>query len=78
LVTHLDSLEIKVSETKATVKFQLKKVLCIGVPVGKLSMEEKQIQKNIQMSVYFLAEKELAERVRYILNFPLFCSVFII
>jgi large subunit ribosomal protein L10Ae len=43
-----------VNETKATVKFQLKKVLCMGVAVGNLSMEEKQIQQNIQMSVNFL------------------------
>uniref|UniRef100_A0A0E0LXX6 GST N-terminal domain-containing protein n=1 Tax=Oryza punctata TaxID=4537 RepID=A0A0E0LXX6_ORYPU len=49
-----ESLESKVNETKATVKFQLKKVLCMGVAVGNLSMEEKQIQQNIQMSVNFL------------------------
>ncbi|KAL6875779.1 hypothetical protein ACP4OV_013292 [Aristida adscensionis] len=54
LVTHQDSLESKVNEVKATVKFQLKKVLCMGVAVGNLSMEEKQIQQNIQMSVNFL------------------------
>jgi large subunit ribosomal protein L10Ae len=54
LVTHQDSLESKVNEIKATIKFQLKKVLCMGVAVGNLSMEEKQIQQNIQMSVNFL------------------------
>ncbi|KAL5682255.1 hypothetical protein ACJX0J_008640, partial [Zea mays] len=54
LVTHQESLESKVNETKATVKFQLKKVLCMGVAVGNLAMEEKQIQQNIQMSVNFL------------------------
>ncbi|XP_062193627.1 uncharacterized protein LOC133897069 [Phragmites australis] len=54
LVSHQESLESKVNETKATVKFQLKKVLCMGVAVGNLSMEEKQIQQNIQMSVNFL------------------------
>nr|ACN33388.1 unknown [Zea mays] len=53
LVTHQESLESKVNETKATVKFQLKKVLCMGVAVGNLAME-KQIQQNIQMSVNFL------------------------
>ncbi|TVU25617.1 hypothetical protein EJB05_28120 [Eragrostis curvula] len=52
--SNLESLEAKVNETKATVKFQLKKVLCMGVAVGNLSMEEKQIQQNIQMSVNFL------------------------
>ena len=42
------------NETKATVKFQLKKVLCMGVAVGNLGMEEKQIFQNVQMSVNFL------------------------
>lgn len=54
LVTHQESLESKVNETKATVKFQLKKVLCMGVAVGNLDMEEKQIFQNVQMSVNFL------------------------
>ncbi|CAE6016055.1 unnamed protein product [Arabidopsis arenosa] len=54
LVSHQESLEAKVNETKATVKFQLKKVLCMGVAVGNLSMEEKQLFQNVQMSVNFL------------------------
>ncbi|KAG6433097.1 hypothetical protein SASPL_104704 [Salvia splendens] len=54
LVTHQESLEGKVNETKATIKFQLKKVLCMGVAVGNLDMEEKQIFQNVQMSVNFL------------------------
>ncbi|TVU36427.1 hypothetical protein EJB05_18360 [Eragrostis curvula] len=54
LVTHQESLENKVNEIKATVKFQLKKVLCMGVAVGNCGMEEKQIFQNVQMSVNFL------------------------
>ncbi|CAH8386027.1 unnamed protein product [Eruca vesicaria subsp. sativa] len=54
LVSHQESLEAKVNETKATVKFQLKKVLCMGVAVGNLGMEEKQVFQNVQMSVNFL------------------------
>ena len=54
LVSHQESLEGKVNETKATVKFQLKKVLCMGVAVGNLGMEEKQVFQNVQMSVNFL------------------------
>ncbi|KAF5751725.1 hypothetical protein HS088_TW02G00742 [Tripterygium wilfordii] len=54
LVTHQESLESKVNETKATVKFQLKKVLCMGIAVGNVSMEEKQIFQNVQMSINFL------------------------
>ncbi|RZC82868.1 hypothetical protein C5167_045653 [Papaver somniferum] len=54
LVTHQESLEAKVNETKAMVKFQLKKVLCMGVAVGNLGMEDKQIFQNVQLSVNFL------------------------
>ncbi|GAY33140.1 hypothetical protein CUMW_005810, partial [Citrus unshiu] len=54
LVTHQESLEAKVNETKAVVKFQLKKVLCMGVAVGNCSMEEKQVFQNVQLSVNFL------------------------
>lgn len=54
LVTHQESLEAKVNETKAMVKFQLKKVLCMGVAVGNCSMEDKQIFQNVQLSVNFL------------------------
>jgi large subunit ribosomal protein L10Ae len=54
LVTHQESLEGKVNEVKATVKFQLKKVLCMGVAVGNLGMDDKQIFQNVQLSVNFL------------------------
>ncbi|KAF6136699.1 hypothetical protein GIB67_018702 [Kingdonia uniflora] len=43
LVTHQESLEAKVNETKAMVKFQLKKVLCMGVTVKNCAMDNKQI-----------------------------------
>ena len=54
LVTHQETLESKVIEVKAMVKFQLKKVLCMGVAVGNCSMEEKQLFQNVQMSINFL------------------------
>lgn len=54
LVSHQESLESKVNETKAMVKFQLKKVLCMGVAVGNCAMDEKQIFQNVQLSVNFL------------------------
>ncbi|GAB2227114.1 hypothetical protein Droror1_Dr00008922 [Drosera rotundifolia] len=54
LVTHQEPLEGKVNETKSTVKFQLKKVLCMGVAVGNCSMDDKQLFQNIQLSVNFL------------------------
>ncbi|KAH0764578.1 hypothetical protein KY285_000449 [Solanum tuberosum] len=41
LVSHQESLESKVNETKATIKFQLKKVLCMGVAVGEMLVLEE-------------------------------------
>eukprot|EP00890_Picochlorum_soloecismus_P004940 jgi/Picsp_1/5447/NSC_02806-R1_60s ribosomal protein l10a len=54
LVTHNDSLEAKVNEIRSSVKYQLKKVLCMGVAVGNVSMAEKDLYINIQMSINFL------------------------
>ncbi|GKA75179.1 60S ribosomal protein L10a, partial [Tanacetum coccineum] len=51
LVSHQESLEAKVNETKATVKFQLKKVLCMGVAVGKVFVLE---DNNGKASSYLL------------------------
>lgn len=53
VVGHED-LQTKVDELKATVKFQLKKVMCMGVAVGNVSMTEEQITTNINMAVNFL------------------------
>jgi len=54
LVTHQESLEAKVDDLKATIKFQLKKVLCLGVAVGNVSMTERELFVNIQMAINFL------------------------
>jgi hypothetical protein len=43
-----------VNETKASIKFQLKKVLCMGVAVANIDMEEGQIRTNIMYAVNFL------------------------
>ena len=47
-------MHVQVNELKASIKFQLKKVLCLGVAVGNVSMSEKELYVNIQMSVNFL------------------------
>ena len=44
----------KVEEMKCTIKFQLKKVLCLGVAVGNCSMNDRELFNNIQMAVNFL------------------------
>ena len=35
-------------ELKSSIKFQLKKVLCMGVAIGNVGMEEKEIYVNTQ------------------------------
>ncbi|BEJ15974.1 hypothetical protein CspeluHIS016_0208430 [Cutaneotrichosporon spelunceum] len=53
-VSHAEDLARKVVEVKSTIKFQLKKVLCLGVAVGHVDMEEDQIMQNTMLSINFL------------------------
>ncbi|ORX90277.1 60S ribosomal protein L1-B [Basidiobolus meristosporus CBS 931.73] len=53
-VSHNDNLSDKANELRSTIKFQLKKVLCLGVAVGHVEMTEDQILGNIMLSVNFL------------------------
>merc|ERR1712061_34483 len=40
MITHVDDLDAKVNDLKATIKFQMKKVLCLSVAVGNVEMTE--------------------------------------
>jgi len=53
-VGHNDNLAEKVDELKATIKFQLKKVLCLGVAIGHVDMTEDELVSNIMLSINFL------------------------
>ncbi|TPX50693.1 hypothetical protein SeMB42_g00898 [Synchytrium endobioticum] len=53
-VNHADNLAEKVAEIKATIKFQLKKVLCLGVAVGHIQMSEDELVNNTMLSINFL------------------------
>lgn len=53
-VSHGEDLEKKVNEVKSTIKFQLKKVLCLGVAVGHVKMTEDQALANVMLSINFL------------------------
>jgi len=53
-VSHSEDLARKVNEVRSTIKFQLKKVLCLGVAVGHCNMEEDQIVQNVMLSINFL------------------------
>merc|ERR1712223_1976100 len=54
MVTHADDLEEKVNVLKATIKFQMKKVLCLSVAVGNVEMTEEQLMENIRLAMNFL------------------------
>mmetsp|Transcript_18542 Transcript_18542/g.46769 ORF Transcript_18542/g.46769 Transcript_18542/m.46769 type:complete len:217 (-) Transcript_18542:285-935(-) len=54
LITHGDIMSDKVDEVKSTVKFQLKKALCLGVAVGHVEMTEQELFANINVAVNFL------------------------
>ncbi|RSH83484.1 uncharacterized protein EHS24_007170 [Apiotrichum porosum] len=53
-VSHSEDLARKVNEVRSTIKFQLKKVLCLGVAIGHVDMEEDQIMQNTMLSINFL------------------------
>jgi large subunit ribosomal protein L10Ae len=53
-VTHNDQLVTRINEVKSTIKFQMKKVLVLGVAIGNVGMEQKQLYENITLAVNFL------------------------
>ncbi|KFH47917.1 60S ribosomal protein-like protein [Hapsidospora chrysogenum ATCC 11550] len=53
-VSHADDLSGKITEVKSTIKFQLKKVLCMGVAVGNVEMTQEQLVANIMLSINYL------------------------
>lgn len=53
-VSHNEDLGAKITEVKSTVKFQLKKVLCMAVAIGNVEMEEDKIVQHIMLAANFL------------------------
>jgi len=53
-VSHGEDLKERVGELQSTVKFQLKKVLCMGVAVGNVSMTHDELRTNVVLSINFL------------------------
>ncbi|KAJ1660863.1 60S ribosomal protein L10A [Dispira simplex] len=53
-VSHNERLEDKANELRSTIKFQLKKVLCLGVAVGHVKMTEEEILSNTMLAINFL------------------------
>lgn len=54
LLSSSDSMEDKVSEIQSTIKFQLKKVLCMAAAVGHVNMPADEVTANIILAVNFL------------------------
>lgn len=53
-ISHNEDLNAKIIEVKSTIKFQLKKVLCLGVAVGNVGMTEDELISNIMLAINYL------------------------
>merc|ERR1711913_233112 len=53
-VSHAEDLANKMNEVKSTIKFQLKKVLCMGVAIGNVGMTPDEMRQNSLMAINFL------------------------
>ena len=53
-VSHSEDLTNKITEVRSTIKFQLKKVLCLGVAVGHVQMTDDQVLGNVMLSMSFV------------------------
>ncbi|GAB0100181.1 Ribosomal protein [Sergentomyia squamirostris] len=54
LLSHTESMAQKIDEVKATIKFQMKKVLCLSVAVGHVNMPTDELVQNVHLSINFL------------------------
>eukprot|EP00927_Polykrikos_kofoidii_P071994 TRINITY_DN68169_c0_g1_i1.p1 TRINITY_DN68169_c0_g1~~TRINITY_DN68169_c0_g1_i1.p1 ORF type:complete len:218 (-),score=44.05 TRINITY_DN68169_c0_g1_i1:91-744(-) len=54
LIQHSDNLEQKITDVRSNVKFQLKKVLGMGVAIGNVGMTPDEIRQNSLMAINFL------------------------
>ncbi|XP_070490805.1 large ribosomal subunit protein uL1 [Chironomus tepperi] len=54
LLQHNESMTQKIDEVKATIKFQMKKVLCLSVAVGHVNMTPDELAQNVHLSVNFM------------------------
>ena len=54
LITHNEPISQKITEVQSTIKFQMKKVLCVGVAVGHVDLTHDELVQNIQLAINFL------------------------
>jgi large subunit ribosomal protein L10Ae len=50
-----DDMQEKIDEIKCTIKFQMKKVMCLNVAIGAVAMDKQKIIVNTQLAANFLA-----------------------
>ena len=53
-ISHSEDLSNKLTEVRSTIKFQLKKVLCLGVAVGHVQMTDDQVLGNVMLGNCFV------------------------
>nr|ALS05287.1 60S ribosomal protein L10a [Pseudodiaptomus poplesia] len=53
-LTHADNMVEKINDLKSTIKFQMKKVLCLSVAVGNVNMTEDEVVQNVHLAMNFL------------------------
>ena len=56
---HDVAVDIKIEELNRTVKFQMKKVLCLGVAVGTVELDQAQLHQNLVLSINTLDRKSV-------------------
>lgn len=55
LLGNSEDMQGKIDELKATIKFQMKKVMCLNVSVGNVEMDAREVFTNTQLAANFLA-----------------------
>jgi large subunit ribosomal protein L10Ae len=55
LLSSSDDMQEKIDEVKSTIKFQMKKVMCLHVAVGNTELSKQQNIVNVQLAANFLA-----------------------
>merc|ERR1712037_556367 len=55
LIAGGDDMQSKIDEVKATIKFRMKKVMCLNVAVGNVKLSKQENIVNVQLAANFLA-----------------------
>lgn len=55
LLSSSDDMQAKIDEVRSTIKFQMKKVMCLNVAIANVDMDKQQVVVNTQLAANFLA-----------------------